>query len=67
MLTEVIDNAKLRKQNNSLLRRSLSGHGISVREMGAEEQEQDQERSVDLARTLLSKILEKCSFIYLYF
>lgn len=59
MLTEVlIDNAKLRKQINSLLRCSFSGHGISVRESTAE-QEEDQEGSVDLARTVLSKILEK--------
>ncbi|CAH2053589.1 unnamed protein product [Thlaspi arvense] len=60
MLTEVlIDNAKLRKQINSVLRCSLSGHGISVREAAGSEEEEDQEGSVDLARTVLSKILEK--------
>uniref|UniRef100_A0A1J3E2Y8 PX domain-containing protein n=1 Tax=Noccaea caerulescens TaxID=107243 RepID=A0A1J3E2Y8_NOCCA len=59
MLTEVlIDNARLRKQMNSVLRCSLSGHGISVREAISEEEE-EQEGSVDLARTVLSKILEK--------
>ncbi|KAG2317773.1 hypothetical protein Bca52824_020895 [Brassica carinata] len=61
MLTEVlIDNARLRKQVNSVLRCSLSGHGISVREARSEqEEEDDQEGSVDLASTVLSKILEK--------
>ncbi|KFK38944.1 hypothetical protein AALP_AA3G180300 [Arabis alpina] len=58
MLTEVlIDNARLRKQINSVLRCSLSGHGISVRAAVAEGE--DQEGSVDLASTVLSKILEK--------
>lgn len=62
MLTEVlIDNARLRKQVNSVLRCSLSGHGVSVREARSEqeEEEEDQEGSVDLASTVLSKILEK--------
>ncbi|KAL0719394.1 hypothetical protein Bca4012_068718 [Brassica carinata] len=61
MLTEVlIDNARLRKQVNSVLRCSLSGHGISVREARSEqEEEEDLEGSVDLASTVLSKILEK--------
>lgn len=60
LLTEVlIDNARLRKQVNSVLRCSLSGHGISIREAGAEQEEEDQVGSVDLARTVLSKILEK--------
>lgn len=59
MLTEVlIDNARLRKQVNSVVRCSLSGHGISVREAGTEEVE-EQEGSIDLARTVMSKILEK--------
>jgi hypothetical protein len=58
MLTEVlIDNARLRKQVNSVLRCSLSGHGISVREAGTEVD--DEEGSIDLARTVMSKILEK--------
>lgn len=58
MLTEVlIDNARLRKQVNSVLRCSLSGHGISVREASSEEE--DEEGSVDLASSVLSKILEK--------
>lgn len=58
MLTEVlIDNARLRKQINSVLRCSLSGHGISVREASSEEE--DEEGSVDLASSVLSKILEK--------
>ncbi|KAG7631413.1 Phox homologous domain [Arabidopsis suecica] len=58
MLTEVlIDNARLRKQVNSVLRCSLSGHGISVREAGTEVDEE--EGSIDLARTVMSKILEK--------
>ncbi|CAA7057946.1 unnamed protein product [Microthlaspi erraticum] len=60
MLTEIlIDNARLRKQMNSVLRCSLSGNGISVREAISEEEEEEQEGSVDLARTVLSKILEK--------
>lgn len=64
MLTEVlIDNARLRKQVNSVLRCSLSGHGISVRDEagigGEEEEEEEQEGSVDLARTIMSKLLEK--------
>lgn len=62
MLTEVlIDNARLRKQVNSVLRCSLSGHGVSVREARSEqeEEEEDQEGSVDLESTVLSKILEK--------
>lgn len=59
MLTEVlIDNARLRKQVNSVVRCSLSGHGISVRVAGTEEVE-EQEGSIDLARTVMSKILEK--------
>ncbi|KAH0904493.1 hypothetical protein HID58_043996 [Brassica napus] len=51
ILTEVlIDNARLRKQVNSVLRCSLSGHGVSVREARSEqEEEEDQEGSVDLA------------------
>ncbi|CAN8269265.1 unnamed protein product [Cochlearia groenlandica] len=57
MITEVmIDNAKLRKQINSILRCSLSGHRLSFREADAEE---DEEGSADLARTVLSKILDK--------
>lgn len=60
MLTEVlIDNARLRKQVNSVLRCSLSGHGVSVREAGTEEEVEEQEGSIDLARTVMSKILEK--------
>ncbi|KAL0676286.1 hypothetical protein Bca4012_004267 [Brassica carinata] len=58
MLTEVlIDNARLRKQINYVLRCSWFGHGTSFRE--SETEDQDQEGSVDLARTVLSKILEK--------
>ncbi|ESQ48356.1 hypothetical protein EUTSA_v10020136mg [Eutrema salsugineum] len=61
MLTEVlIDNARLRKQINSVIRCSLSGHGISVREAKSEEEDEEKkEGSVDLARTVLRKILEK--------
>ncbi|KAL1191343.1 PX domain-containing protein EREX [Cardamine amara subsp. amara] len=65
MLTEVlIDNARLRKQVNFVLRCSLSGHGISLRDEAGiggeeEEEEEEQEGSVDLARTIMSKILEK--------
>ncbi|CAH8354928.1 unnamed protein product [Eruca vesicaria subsp. sativa] len=60
ILTEVlIDNARLRKQINSVLRCSLSGHGVSVRETRSEQDEEVEEGSVDLASTVLSKILEK--------
>ncbi|XP_010487435.1 PREDICTED: cingulin [Camelina sativa] len=60
MLTEVlIDNARLRKQVNSVLRCSLSAREISVREAGIEEEVEEQEGSIDLARSVMSKILEK--------
>ncbi|XP_010503583.1 PREDICTED: protein CROWDED NUCLEI 4-like [Camelina sativa] len=60
MLTEVlIDNARLRKQVNSVLRCSLSAREISVREPGIEEEVEEPEGSIDLARSVMSKILEK--------
>ncbi|XP_023642716.1 PX domain-containing protein EREX [Capsella rubella] len=59
MLMEVlIDNARLRKQVNSVLRCSLSGRVISHREAGTEEEVEEHEGSSELARTVMSKILE---------